>query len=272
MSAGLADGGRSTTRGKTTVDVGGTWMDQPDASTADRAGMLLLRQDVAALPALFGVGLREFAGLVRQGKFNPTNIDHVLCHYSAEHFRGEIFALLRDADLMIPEERWFTNLHTKGNTGAASIFVMLHEAMAQGRFAPGDRILLIVPESGRFSFAFAQLTCVGLQEPAAPVPTRVMETAPSPLGTPRLEDSDVTRWAVLELAAVWDDFETRLARCLVRRSRPARPRSRTTGDSCGSCASRSSRAGGGLPGRRRTSRSSVRIAPCGDPSRRRGAS
>ena len=171
--------------------------------------MLLLRQDVAALPALFGVGLREFAGLVRQGRFNPPEIDHVLCHYSAEHFRGEIFALLRDADLMIPEDRWFTNLHTKGNTGAASIFVMLHEAMAQGRFAPGDRILLIVPESGRFSFAFAHLTCVGPQEPAAAVPTRVTETAPSPLGTPRPEDSDVTRWAVLELAAVWDDFETR---------------------------------------------------------------
>jgi 3-oxoacyl-[acyl-carrier-protein] synthase III len=218
MSAGLADGGRSTTRGSTTVDAGGTWMDQPDASAADRAGMLLLRQDVAALPALFGVGLREFAGLVRQGRFNPTEIDHVLCHYSAEHFRGEIFALLRDADLMIPEERWFTNLHTSGNTGAASIFVMLHEAMAQGRFAPGDRILLIVPESGRFSFAFAHLTCVGPNQPAAPMPAPVTEAAPSPLGQPRSEDGDVTRWAVLQLAAVWDDFEARLARVpLVRR-------------------------------------------------------
>jgi 3-oxoacyl-[acyl-carrier-protein] synthase-3 len=218
MFAGLADGGRSTTRAQTTVDAGGTWMDQPDASTADQAGMLLLRQDVAALPALFGVGLREFASLVRQGKFNPADIDHVLCHYSAEHFRGEIFGLLREADLMIPEDRWFTNLHTKGNTGAASIFVMLHEAMAQGRFAPGDRILLIVPESGRFSFAFAHLTCVGPQHSAAPVPARVAQTAPSPLGLPRPEDGDVTRWTVLQLAAVWDEFETRLARVpLVRR-------------------------------------------------------
>ncbi len=147
-----------------------------------------------------------------------SDIDHVLCHYSAEHFRGEIFALLRDADLMIPEERWFTNLHTKGNTGAASIFVMLHEAMAQGRFAPGERILLIVPESGRFSFAFAHLTCVGPEQPAVPLPARVTQTAASPLGEPRSEDSDVTRWAVLELAAVWDDFEARLARVpLVRR-------------------------------------------------------
>jgi 3-oxoacyl-[acyl-carrier-protein] synthase-3 len=223
MSAGLADGGRST-RASTTVDVGGTWMDRPDASAADRAGMLLLRQDVSALPKLFGVGLREFAGLVRRGRFAPEDIDHVLCHYSAEHFRGEIFALLREADLMIPEERWFTNLHTSGNTGAASIFVMLNEAMRSGRFAPGDRILLIVPESGRFSFAFAHLTCVGApvgSTPAAPVAASQVvasRAAPSPLGVPRAADSDVAQWTVLQLAAVWDDFETRLARVpLVRR-------------------------------------------------------
>ena len=59
---------------------------------------------------------------------------------------------------MIDEDRWFTNLHSRGNTGAASIFVMLDEAWQGGRFRPGDRILLVVPESGRFSFAFAHLT------------------------------------------------------------------------------------------------------------------
>jgi 3-oxoacyl-[acyl-carrier-protein] synthase III len=203
--------------GVSTVDdgPGATWMDQADAGEADRAGMLLLRQDVGALPALFQAGLREFAGLVRAGRFDPGAIDHVLCHYSAEHFRGEIFGLLRDAGLMIPEERWFSNLTTRGNTGAASIFVALHEAVDNGRFAPGDRILLIVPESGRFSFAFAHLTFV-----AAPCSGAVAAALParSPLGPPRGEDAEVTRTTVLELARVWDDFEARLARVpLVRR-------------------------------------------------------
>ncbi len=222
MWAGLADGGRSGQL-SSTVDAGSTWMDQPDASSADRAGMLVLRQNVAGLPALFGVGLREFAGLVRRGRFDPNEIDHVLCHYSAEHFRGQIFALLREARLMIDEERWFTNLHTAGNTGAASIFVMLAEAMRQGRFASGERILLIVPESGRYSFAFAHLTCVAPSKPfsAEGLGTSTSDdslAAPSPLGLPRTDDTDVTRWAVLQLARVWDDFERRLARVpLVRR-------------------------------------------------------
>jgi 3-oxoacyl-[acyl-carrier-protein] synthase-3 len=225
MSAGLSNGGRRTERSAaSTVEAGATWLDQPDVATADAAGMLLLRQNVAALPTLFQVGLREFAGLVRQGRFAPENIDHVLCHYSAEHFRGQIFALLREAGLMISEDRWFSNLATRGNTGAASIFISLHEAVESGRFAPGERILLIVPESGRFSFAFAHLTCVApAAEGALGVVLSAAEPAPqlvtsSPLGLPRDQDGEVSRWTVLELASVWDEFESRLHRVpLVRR-------------------------------------------------------
>src|SRR5437764_13528898 len=177
--------------------------------------MLRLRQDMKLLPSLFRVGLQEFVKLVRLGRIRPSDVDHVLCHYSAEHFRGEIFDLLRGADLMIDERRWYTNLHTRGNTGAASIFVMLEEAWRTGRFQPGDRILLIVPESGRFSFAFAQLTCVA---PADTTPHREHAT-PSPLGeADDGTDGDVVRWTVLELSRVWADFERRVrAAPVVRR-------------------------------------------------------
>ena len=201
------------------MSAGGTgsrsWLDLPDATAAERDGMLRLRQDVKLLPSLFRVGLQEFVKLVRLGRIRPSDVDHVLCHYSAEHFRGEIFDLLRGADLMIDERRWYTNLHTRGNTGAASIFVMLEEAWRTGRFQPGDRILLIVPESGRFSFAFAQLTCVA---PADTTPHREHAT-PSPLGEADDGiDGDVVRWTVLELSRVWADFERRVrAAPVVRR-------------------------------------------------------
>jgi 3-oxoacyl-[acyl-carrier-protein] synthase-3 len=188
---------------------GRSWLDLPDAAQAEREGMLRLRQDVKSLPALFRLGLREFVNLVRLGRFQPADVDHVLCHYSAEHFRGEIFDLLRGADLMIPEERWYTNLHTRGNTGAASIFVMLEEAWRTNRFRPGDRILLIVPESGRFSFAFAHLTCVAADAPK-PVARKAPEATASPLGESDAGDSDVVRWTVLELSRVWADFERRV--------------------------------------------------------------
>lgn len=190
---------------------GRTWLDLPSAAQAEQEGLLRLRQDVRALPGLFQVGLREFVALVRDGRFDPSEIDHVLCHYSAEHFRADIFRLLREADLMIDEEKWFSNLQTRGNTGAASIFVMLEECWRENRFRPGEQVLLIVPESGRFTFAFALLTCVGPQTVAAPrVAVQPATSTPSPLGAPAADDNGVVRWTVLELAQVWADLERRL--------------------------------------------------------------
>ena len=111
---------------------------------------------------------------------------------------------MSEAGLMIPEERWFTNLRTKGNTGAASIFIMLEEAFNGGRFAPGDRILLMVPESGRFSVSFVHLTCVrGADTADEPLPTK----AASPIRAERGLD-----WLLEELALVWAGFETQLSR------------------------------------------------------------
>jgi 3-oxoacyl-[acyl-carrier-protein] synthase III len=179
------------------MGAGAGWLDGP---TVDPA-RLRLHQDVGRLPDLFRAGVREFGRLVALGRVHPKNIDHLLCHYSAEHFRGDVAGLLHDADLTVPAERWYTNLHTRGNTGAASIFVMLTDAWHEGRFAPGDRILLVVPESGRFSFAFAHLTCVAGDEPPAP--------AASP---------DASLWTVTELARVWEDFTAALSRVpIVRR-------------------------------------------------------
>ena len=65
--------------------------------------------------------------------------------------------------LSIPQgltEEQFTNLSAKGNTGSASIFIILEELFRSNRIAPGDTILCFVPESARFSAAYALLTAV----------------------------------------------------------------------------------------------------------------
>jgi 3-oxoacyl-[acyl-carrier-protein] synthase III len=194
---------------------GHTWLDTSSAAAAERAGMLRLRQNVRALPDLFREGLAEFVRLVGAGRLDPSTVDHVLCHYSARHFRADIFRLLREAGLMMDESRWFTNLHTCGNTGAASIFVMLEECWRGNRFRPGEQVLLIVPESGRFSFAFALLTCV---EPTgtAPAVAEAVRVA-SPVGEVE-GDPESVRWMVARLAQVWADLERRLGTVpLVRR-------------------------------------------------------
>jgi 3-oxoacyl-[acyl-carrier-protein] synthase-3 len=113
---------------------------------------------------------------------------------------------------------WFTNLHTAGNTGAASIFVMLDAA--RSRLRPGDRVLLIVPESGRFSLAFAQLTCVGPgQGPGqgSGQPPSPAELSASPLGHPEATDTPAAARAFTELAGVWAEFQRMLDRVPVVR-------------------------------------------------------
>jgi 3-oxoacyl-[acyl-carrier-protein] synthase-3 len=198
MSAGLG--------GERTPQAGTTWLDR-------RAGREVevprLRQDMSVLPDLIDAGIAEFCALVRAGRIDPGT-EHILCHYSAEHFREKLFARLREAGYPPDEQRWFTNLQTAGNTGAASIFVML--AAARGRLRPGDRVLLIVPESGRFTLAFAQLTCVGPAGGPSPA-----ELAASPLGAPEPGDDPATTRAFTELAEVWAELDQALGRVPVIR-------------------------------------------------------
>lgn len=198
MYAGAAD--------PESVNAGTTWQDQATPAEAHALGMLNLRQDTGILNSIVALGVEEYVGLVRDGKIVPEDIDHLLVHYSSEYFRSDIVRLMSEAGLMIPEEKWFTNLRTKGNTGAASIFIMLEEAFNDGRFSPGDRILLMVPESGRFSVSFVHLTCVGPTDEIG-----ADETATA-------AESDASQWLLQELALVWASFENQLSRVpIVRR-------------------------------------------------------
>ncbi len=50
--------------------------------------------------------------------------------------------------LKVGKARFFLNLEKYGNTGAAAVAIALDEAHRQGRFQPGDRLLLVVFGSG----------------------------------------------------------------------------------------------------------------------------
>jgi 3-oxoacyl-[acyl-carrier-protein] synthase-3 len=192
------------------IEPGSTWQDQANPAEAHAAGMLNLRQDTATLNGIVALGVEEYIGLTRAGRIDPDEIDHLLVHYSSEYFRSDIVRMMNEAGLMIPEERWFTNLRTKGNTGAASIFIMLEEAFNTGRFSPGDRILLMIPESGRFSVSFVHLTCVaGSTQPAT---AREIEVAIRVETIDQAAEPDHSpEWLFEELALVWADFETQLS-------------------------------------------------------------
>jgi 3-oxoacyl-[acyl-carrier-protein] synthase-3 len=207
MGAGLTPG--------TAPRAGTTWQDQQDKQGQPDGPRL--RQDMSALPALIDLGVAEYTALVEAGRIDPGT-EHVLCHYSAEHFRAKLISRLRAAGHDPDESRWFTNLHTAGNTGAASIFVMLEAA--RPRLRAGDRVLLVVPESGRFTLAFAQLTCVGSAADRGPSRS---ELAASPLGcsagagtagagTAGAGTAGAGTAALGELAVAWADFQRMLSR------------------------------------------------------------
>lgn len=134
---------------------------------AEAAGALLLRQDIRLLPHLFDVGIHEYASLAHAGWIDPASIDHFLCHYSSERFAPVVDELMHKTGLAIPRERWYSNLVTRGNTGAASIFVMLDEFLRTRNPQPGERILCFIPESGRFTVAFVLLEVEAVDDRAA---------------------------------------------------------------------------------------------------------
>ena len=98
--------------------------------------------------------------MMQKKMFEPSEIDWFLPHYSSGFFRDEVYEKMQKAGCDIPQEKWFTNLAYKGNTGSASIYLMIEELFNGGMAKKGEKILCYIPESGRFSTAFMLLEVV----------------------------------------------------------------------------------------------------------------
>jgi 3-oxoacyl-[acyl-carrier-protein] synthase-3 len=98
--------------------------------------------------------------MLDSGRIDPTKIDWLLCHYSARSLRRDIVSVLEKTRAMIAEEKWFTTLPITGNVGSASIWLMLDALLKSGSTKVGDKVLCIVPESGRAMVGFMMLEVV----------------------------------------------------------------------------------------------------------------
>ncbi|MBI4808308.1 MAG: beta-ketoacyl-ACP synthase III [Nitrosomonadales bacterium] len=98
--------------------------------------------------------------LVKKHGLDKQRIDWFLPHYSSKYFANLVAAGVAEAGLDIPQEKWFTNLIEKGNTGSASPYIMLDELFKSGRIQKGQRLLMYIPESGRFSSGFIYMEAV----------------------------------------------------------------------------------------------------------------
>ncbi|MEL6675585.1 MAG: beta-ketoacyl-ACP synthase III [Bacteroidota bacterium] len=183
-----------------------TWLDYPDYESASKAGAINLRQDLRILDNIVKVGAAHYFELIDKGMVQPDQVDWFCCHYSSMMFKEPIRDFMVKGGGLIPDEKWFSNLTTKGNTGSASIYIMLEELMYSGKLKEGDRILCMVPESGRFITSFMQLTVVGNEKtPRMAFPMREIE-APELV----LEKNPTAEWLVRQLAQIWVEFEAKL--------------------------------------------------------------
>lgn len=118
-----------------------------------------IKQDVKLLDAhILQKGALSMKAALDKNNINADHVTYFLPHVSSHYFVKGLYNALKEQNIEIPMERWFMNLKHVGNVGSASIYLMLEELMNSGNLKKGDKILLSVPESGRFSYSYAYLT------------------------------------------------------------------------------------------------------------------
>jgi 3-oxoacyl-[acyl-carrier-protein] synthase-3 len=121
--------------------------------------ILSIKQDIALLSNnVVPLGAKRIKEIFDKKGLDANDIDYFLPHMSSEFFKPKIFEQIALHGASIPYEKWFVNLSTMGNVGAGSVYLMVHELFHSGRLKKGEKILLLVPESSRFSYMYAMLT------------------------------------------------------------------------------------------------------------------
>ena len=121
---------------------------------------LMLRQDIKILAKYMApLSKKAVEGALCAHDETLDCYDMVLPHMSSYYFEPSVKKIMAELSPNREVPYW-TNLRTAGNTGAASIFIMLDEYMKTRPVAIGDRLLLFVPESGQFNYVLVSLTVV----------------------------------------------------------------------------------------------------------------
>ena len=130
------------------------------SSEEQRARSIMsIKQDVKLLSEnIVPLGGLMLTRLFKEKGLDPAEVDYFLPHMSSEFFRDKIFNQLIANGTPIPYEKWVANLSTLGNVGAASVYFMVDEVFQNPNLKKGQKILLLVPESSRFSYMYALLT------------------------------------------------------------------------------------------------------------------
>ena len=134
------------------------WAEYPQQDWL-KESLFAIKQDTRLLSEnIVKLGVDFLLQLGEKHHFTPDDVDWFLPHLSSMFFKDKILEESRNRGFFISEEKWFLNLPRVGNIGSASAFAMIEELLYSGNLKKGQKILLMIPESARFSYCYCMLT------------------------------------------------------------------------------------------------------------------
>ena len=135
-----------------------SWKEFSPEEIKDR-GVLVGKQDIRQLKKhAIKYWVDHIETVLAKHNLNLEEVDYVLPHLSSMLFYDQVNDELIARGIALTKEKWFVNLPSVGNVGSAAIYVALEELMRTKGIKHGQKILLLVPESGRFSYGTVLLT------------------------------------------------------------------------------------------------------------------
>ena len=129
-----------------------SWKEFSPEEIKDR-GVLVGKQDIRQLKKfIIKYWVDHIEAVLSKHNVKAEDIDYVIPHVSSMFFYEKLNDEIVARGIALTKEKWFTNLTTVGNIGSAAIYVALDELIRTKEIKRGQKILLLVPESGRFSY------------------------------------------------------------------------------------------------------------------------
>lgn len=120
-----------------------------------------LKQDAKLLQKhVIAKGIEHLLSIKKKRNFDERDVQYFLPHLSSMFFKKQAIEGFIEAGIDLPEHKWFMNLPKVGNVGASSGMLMIEELFNSGNLKKGEKILVMVPESARFSYTYLLLTVV----------------------------------------------------------------------------------------------------------------
>ena len=135
-----------------------SWKEFSPNEIKERA-VLVGKQDIRQLKKyIIKYWVDHIETILAKHHVKAEEIDYIIPHVSSMFFYEKLNDEIAARNIALTKEKWFTNLTSVGNIGSAAIYVALEELIRTKEIKRGNKILLLVPESGRFSYGTVLLS------------------------------------------------------------------------------------------------------------------